>query len=136
MMNRSRLNFIIDAAALVAFLMLAVTGVLIRYTLPPGTGGWAMVWGLNRHEWGTIHFWASVVFFGILLFHIILHFRWIVCMVKGQKTEGSWRRLILGLIGLGVLILFLLAPLLAPVETRNQDRPQHGQGYGMRHERQ
>ncbi len=59
---KATLNFIIDVIAFTGFLFLTTTGVLMRYLLPPGSGRFASLWGLNRHEWGTIHFWISVAF--------------------------------------------------------------------------
>ena len=129
-MNRSKLNFIVDALAFACFSALAVTGVLMRYTLPPGSGGWATVWGMNRHAWGDVHFWVSVAFFAVLLLHLVLHFRWIICMARGKPPEGSWRRLVLGLMGLVVLLGLLLAPLFAPVAVREGDGIRHGRGGG------
>jgi hypothetical protein len=65
-MKRVHLNAIIDAIALVAFMALASTGLVVRYQLPPGSGeafgrgmgrragerSIELLWGLTRHEWG------------------------------------------------------------------------------------
>jgi hypothetical protein len=55
--KRSTINFIIDAVGFVGFVFLTTTGVLVRYVLPPGSGRRAVLWGMNRHEWGDLHFW-------------------------------------------------------------------------------
>lgn len=65
-MKRINLNFIIDVAAFVGFVMLTTTGVLMRYILPPGSGRYSTIWSLDRHEWGGIHFWISIIFFPYL----------------------------------------------------------------------
>jgi hypothetical protein len=42
----------VDAVAFVAFVFLTTTGIPARYVLPPGSGLWATLWGLDRHERG------------------------------------------------------------------------------------
>jgi amino acid transporter len=67
-MERSTLNLSIDGFAFAGFVLLTTTGVLLRYVLPPGSGHYSTIWGLDRHEWGGIHFWIAVVFFSVLGF--------------------------------------------------------------------
>jgi len=55
-MKKSQQNFIIDALSLAAFLLLVSTGLLMRYALPPGSGHDVTIWGLDRHEWGSLQF--------------------------------------------------------------------------------
>lgn len=115
-MKRAQINFMIDTVAFAGFVFLTTTGVLLRYLLPPGSGRFATLLGLDRHEWGTIHFWVSIIFFAVLALHLILHWRWIVGLLSGHKQEGSGLRLGLGLLGALTLIALALAPLVAPVE--------------------
>jgi hypothetical protein len=115
-MHRSRLNFLIDALAFAAFVFLTTTGILMRYLLPPGSGRWALLWGLGRHDWGEVHFWIAVILFGLLTLHLVLHWRWVLSMVRGQRPEASGMRAALGLVGVLGLLALAAAPLLAPVE--------------------
>ena len=115
-MKRTHLNFIIDIIAFAGFVFLTTTGVLLHYLLPPGSGHFATLWGLDRHQWGTLHFWISVVFFSVLALHLVLHWRWLASLVAGRTPEGSGLRLGLGLVGVLTLIAFSIAPLIAPVE--------------------
>ena len=117
-MRRATVNFIIDVVAFVGFVLLTVTGILMHYILPPGSGSYASLWGLNRHDWGELHFWVSAVFFSVLSVHLILHWRWIVCIVKGKASDRSGLRLGLGLLGLLVIIAFSLTPFIAKVEYK------------------
>ena len=121
-MKRVSLNFIVDVVAFAGFVMLTTTGVLMRYVLPPGSGHYSTIWGLDRHEWGGVHFWVSVVFFSILAFHLILHWRWIVSVVTGRPREGSGLRAGLGIVGLATVLALASAPLLAPVERDIVDK--------------
>lgn len=125
-MKRPKLNFVIDAAAFVAFAFLTTTGVLTRYVLPPGSGRYATLWGLNRHGWGDLHFWVAVVLLGVLALHLALHWRWILCIVKGQRPEALGSRVAFGVVGLIGLLALAAAPLLAPVERSGA--PRQGSG--------
>ena len=116
-MRRPTINLLVDILAFLGFFLLAVTGVLMRYTLPPGTGGTRSVWGLDRHEWGDLHFWISVGLLGILVIHLVLHARWIVCMLKGRPREDSAGRFAFGLVGTLALAALLIAPLVSPVDV-------------------
>lgn len=111
---------ITDAISFVGFVMLSSTGVLLHYLLPPGSGQRITIWGLSRHDWGNIHFYIALIFFSVLIFHLFLHWRIILNMVKGSQSEGSWFRLGLGLTGLVAVLLLASAPLVSPVNIEIQ----------------
>jgi hypothetical protein len=121
-MKRSNLNFIVDVIAFIGFVVLTTTGVLMRYILPPGSGHYSTIWGLDRHEWGGLHFWISVVFFSILALHLVLHWRWIVSVVTGRSHEGSGLRAGLGIVGLATVVALAISPLLVSVEKDLADK--------------
>jgi hypothetical protein len=106
----------------------------MRYVLPPGSGRRVAIWGLDRHGWGDLHFWIAVAFFALLALHLVLHWKWIVCVVRGRPREGSGIRVGLGLIGLVAVVALALAPLLTPVEritagpSSRDDAPHRGSG--------
>ncbi len=115
-MRRPNVHLVVDAAALVAFVMLTSTGVLLRQLLPPGSGHRTTLWQLDRHDWGEIHFWISMAFFAFLSIHVLLHRHWIVSVVRGRPREGSALRVIVGLVGLAALLAAAFAPFFADVE--------------------
>jgi hypothetical protein len=135
-MKRSHLNLLVDAASFVAFLLLLSTGLVLRYQLPPGSGelegqgsgpGAAnrvvtFLWGQTRHDWGAIHFWIAVTLVAVLALHLFLHWKWIVCMVRGVNSEASGWRFGLGLASLLALVVLAAVPLAAPTDhaTRQQ----------------
>jgi hypothetical protein len=121
-MNRPSLNFLIDVVAFAAFALLTTTGILTRYVLPPGSGRYATLWGLDRHGWGDIHFWIAVALLGVLALHFILHGRWVLCMARGQRSETSGIRVAFGVIGLAGLLGLAAAPLMAPLERVGEPR--------------
>ena len=94
-MRRTTLNFIVDAIAFVDLLLLATTGTILKWALPPGSGGHGYgyrggrgpgdiktLWGLGRHDWGDVHFVLSLLFVFLMLVHLILHWTWIKTCVK------------------------------------------------------
>jgi hypothetical protein len=104
-MRRSSVNFIVDLVALVDLILLAFTGVIMQFVLPPGTGGLGRLesggagrepvremWGMSRHEWGDVHWVAAVLFVGLMVVHVVLHWGWIKGYVKGlvhRRPEQS-----------------------------------------------
>jgi hypothetical protein len=115
-MKRSNLNFIVDAVAFASFVFMVATGVIMEFLLPAGSGHATTIWGLDRHGWGNIHFWMAVVFLATLAVHVYLHWRWIVCVLRGRPREGSGTRVGLGVSALIALLAIAAAPLLSPVE--------------------
>jgi hypothetical protein len=83
------------------------------------------VWGLSRHEWGEIHYWIALAMAAVLAVHLVLHWKWIICVVRGKASEASGRRLALGGVGLAFAILLSLAPLASP--TQSVTREQMGE---------
>jgi len=132
-MKRSKLNFILDAIAFAGFVFVTTTGVLMRYVLPPGSRRFSTIWGLDRHGWGDIHFWISIAFLCLLAMHLLLHWRWIVNILRGKPKEGSGFRAGLGIVGVVSLLALAIAPLLSPIDTiiesssgRDLSSIQHG----------
>jgi hypothetical protein len=144
-MKRTQLNFAIDAAAFAAFLFLLSTGLLLRYQLAAGSGGLhavgsgrgaserpiALLWGWTRHDWGQIHYWIAGLLIAILAVHLVLHWKWIICVVRGTRAETSGARFAVGIVSLAALVLMAAAPLFAPLERvprgelqRQQSRPE------------
>jgi len=116
-MKRANLNFILDVLSFIGFIFLCTTGVLMRYVLPAGTGHYLAIFGLDRHQWGAVHFWISVIFLSFLALHLILHGRWLLSIIAGHTHEGSGVRLGLGLVAFLALTALAMAPLIAPVQT-------------------
>jgi Domain of unknown function (DUF4405) len=137
-LNRPKLNLIIDLLAFACAVFLIATGFLLEYMLPPGSGrlgteGFGvgpgglqrpilLLWGLTRHEWGNIHFYVAIGLMSALSLHVILHWQWIECMIKGKPREGSGIRAAIGVLGLLSLLALAVAPFLS-----STDRAPRGQ---------
>jgi len=133
-MKRTTANFLVDAVAFAAFVLLTATGLIERYLLPPGTGHFRALWGMNRHQWGHIHFWIAVTLMAVLALHILLHWKWVATVVCGRRPETSGWRVALGVVGLVGLLGLSAAPFLGVIEPtgspgrRYQDTQQRPAG--------
>jgi len=87
-MKRATLNFIIDLIGFIDLLGMVITGMIMMYVLPPGTGGGGFRGGrgpepatlllsLSRHQWGKIHYCLALVFIVLMTAHILLHWTWV-----------------------------------------------------------
>jgi hypothetical protein len=137
-MKRTSVNAWIDGLAFVAFLFLLTTGLLLEYQLPPGSGGHQgygtgrgaidrniqLVWGWTRHDWGQIHYWIALTLMIVLAIHLLFHWKWIVCTVRGKPSTASGHRLFLGVLGLAFAVFLSMVPLLSAVTkvTRSELR--------------
>jgi hypothetical protein len=91
-MRKNKLNYLVDAIALVLMMGMVATGLVVRYVLPPGSSGRGggrgyVLWGYNRHAWGDVHFWLSIFLIVMLAVHLFLHWAWIY---------GSTQRVVVG----------------------------------------
>ncbi len=95
-MKRAQLNFAVDVAIAVAFLVAAVTGIL--FLLPAGAIrvlglGMPGMLGVSFRTWHWLHDWSGVVATVGVLVHAALHYRWIVNMTRrtfgSSETSGS-----------------------------------------------
>ena len=94
-MKRTTWNFVVDSILFMDLLLLAGTGAILKWVLPPGSGGGGghglrggrglglggsqvrQLLGLGRHDWGDIHFVLALLFVLLILVHIVLHWTWI-----------------------------------------------------------
>lgn len=88
-MNRTFINFITDALAALAMVGMIATGIILRFALPPGTSRSLALWGLTRHQWGDLHFWLALAALGVVLIHIVLHWTWVVSVVRRWLIGGE-----------------------------------------------
>jgi len=85
-MEKSKLNLTIDGLLLLCIAAIVGIGLLIKYVLVAGYLRWEiygrnvemLFWGLDRHQWGTIHLVLGIVFLALLVLHIVLHWSMII----------------------------------------------------------
>lgn len=143
MLEKPKINFIIDS--LMFFIMMPLTGIgfLMKFVLIPGKERMAvygrnvdlLFLGLDRHEWGTIHLCIAYILGALLAVHIALHFLWISNVLKQLIANRRMK-----LMAATAFILFCIALLLFPfmVKQHVQDvahdkgySPHQGKGYGL-----
>jgi len=61
-----------------------------------------------------VHVWLALGLMLVLALHVVLHWRWIVCTIRGRPREGSGVRLSLGMVGLAALLALTVALFLSP----------------------
>jgi hypothetical protein len=106
-MSRTAINLAVDLAAAALFLALIATGFILGFALPPGTNKSLYLWGLSRHQFGSIHLWISLAFLGAVLLHLCLHWSWVVAVVgKRVGLKAAPRG---GLLRSGPVAFLLLA---------------------------
>ena len=94
-MKRAIRNYVTFVALSILGLLEAVSGFVLWLALSSGGGGgggWRgggfggsaeyTFWSLSRHTWLDIHDWAAVAIVAIIIIHLVLHWKWIVCMTK------------------------------------------------------
>jgi len=128
-MSKPKLLLTVDVVAFAALLFLAGTGAIMRFVLPPGSGHFSALWGMDRHEWGEIHYWIALTLLAIVALHLILHGRWIVHAVCGRPGERSGVRVAAAAAALGCLLALTAAPFFGKIVPKEnaEDRPHRGQ---------
>ena len=117
-MKRSKLNLIIDGLLLLCIASIVGIGLLVKYVLVPGFQRWEIYgrnvelffWGLDRHEWGTIHLIIGCVFLSLLGLHIIFHWSMIVG-IYGKLIPNrlaGWITAVVFVVLTGLLLVFPL----------------------------
>ena len=86
--SKAKTNLVLDITIGIAFLVEAVSGFVLWLALPQGgyRGGRNPYYGrtliLSRDAWLTLHDWFAVVMVIGILLHVILHWKWIVGMIR------------------------------------------------------
>ncbi len=137
-MEKSKLNLVIDALLLLCLAAIAGIGLLIKYVLIPGYQRWEIygrnvslfLCGLDRHQWGTIHFIIGLVFLSLLVLHIVLHWSMVVGIYRGL-IPNHFARWITALILLVVTIFIFAFPYFVKPKVIEQGKGKgRGQGQG------
>ena len=81
MFGKTRYNFWLDLSIFTAFLVTAITGLMLWLVLPHGPGSQNSIFlGLTRYAWIDIHDWAGLAMLIGAATHIALHWKWISCV--------------------------------------------------------
>jgi hypothetical protein len=87
-MNKNTVNYALDTVIALAFVIASVTGLAF---MAMGSGGYqggrnagfqTAFLGIARTTWSDLHALASIVMIAGVLVHLVLHWRWIVCVTR------------------------------------------------------
>ena len=83
-MKNAKINYIIDSLALVAFSVVAFSGLAIKFFMPGGVrqGRFQEFLGVQKSVWSQIHDWFGILLIVMILLHLFLHWEWIMRMTK------------------------------------------------------
>ena len=116
-MRRSAVNLLIDVITLLVFFAMVWTGCLMHYVLPAGGGrGHTLtLWGMNRHEYGKVHFYLALAMVALIIVHLWLHWPWICSTMSnllGAQQPKRFKRALYGMILLLVMVIATAGSLL------------------------
>lgn len=128
-MDKSKVNLVIDALMFLCVMAMAGIGLLIKFVLLPGKDTWAaygrkvelFLFGMDRHQWGTIHFIIAFVFLGLLALHILLHWKRILSFSSRLIGSNVARRIIATIIVV-VSVFLVVFPLFVKPEVQEPER--------------
>jgi len=83
--NKAKLNYWLDAAIGVTFLLSAISGLV--FLLPIGLSSGSGILGLSYQAWDDLHIWSSLAMITGVLVHLVLHWRWIISMTGRMLSK-------------------------------------------------
>ncbi|MFO0914315.1 MAG: hypothetical protein U0795_15250 [Pirellulales bacterium] len=87
--SRTTVNYWLDFALLVVFLLLWFSTLVLRFVFPPGAyASGCTLWGWDYGHWLSFQFGVLVVFSLGVLLHLMLHWTW-VCSVTVKLMSGD-----------------------------------------------
>ena len=136
-MNKAKINLIVDSLLFLSIAAIVGIGLLMKYVLVPGYQRWEMYArnvdllfrGLDRHDWGAVHYVIGLVFLALLVLHVVLHWGMIISISRKLIPNRLARRLLAVML---VTSAILLTAFSAFVKPEVQER---GRGTGCGHSR-
>lgn len=128
-MDRPKVNLVIDTLMFFCVMAMAGIGLLMKFVLLPGKDTWAVygrkvelfLFGMDRHQWGTIHLIVAFAFLGLLALHIILHWKMILSSYGRLIGSKVARRVIATTIAV-VSVFLVVFPLVVKPEAKEPER--------------
>ncbi len=130
-MKKTQVNFVLNLSAFYILVLMISTGLLMEYVLLPGSrGGQGLsLFGMNRHDWGDIHFYLSIAFIAAMLLHIVLHWNWIRSLFTKNFSSKTTLTFLFVMI---TSLLFIGAPFFLPIE-KDAELANSGRGLFREH---
>ncbi|MCK4500779.1 DUF4405 domain-containing protein [Candidatus Babeliales bacterium] len=87
-MNRTKLNYWIDVGLALSFFICFLTG-LIKWPGLIKIIGVSAYKALSRPNISMLHDWSGLIMGLLVLVHLILHWKWIVCVTKSMFGKNK-----------------------------------------------
>lgn len=117
--SKSIINFVLDAALLIAAVFLLWVSVMMRMMFPAPTSadGWTL-WGMSYNRWHDVQFSTLCVVALLALEHLVLHWNWVCGIIatkilRVKKRPDEANQAVYGVATFITLLLVLLAGLAA-----------------------
>jgi hypothetical protein len=82
-MNKTKLNYWVDLIIGVSFVFSAISGLVFLLPVSPD-GVNTTILGISYSFWNDLHTWSSLLMITGTFLHLVLHWKWIVCMTRKQ----------------------------------------------------
>lgn len=113
-MTRTMVNFWLDFALLINFVLLIWSSTIVRFVFPPPSAaeGWSL-WNWTLDQWVGFQFAVLCVLTMLIVLHIMLHWTWVCGIIAARmlRREGGKKRTVddgtRTLWGVGLLIILL-----------------------------
>ena len=142
---RQKINFTIDILMFLAIIVVSAIGLLLKYVLIHGSDRWLIYGdnveltylGMDRHQWGYIHWISSLVLICLVVLHLVFHWKQIVIWIKKYLPTKKVRYASVGALLLVSLVLAISPFLLSvkvgePVRGHRNEAIQGGRSDGDR----
>lgn len=89
--RRATVHLWLDLTASVVLVLVAASGIVLRWGLPPGRGRAfdAAVLGWCRHDWRELHVWVAAGFLLLVVVHVALHWSWVRAMLWPRRRPAA-----------------------------------------------
>jgi hypothetical protein len=101
---RKDIGPISNAALYLVFCLLAATGLAMALRLEDSN---ATLLGVAKRDWATVHAIAALSVVSLVALHLWVNWPWI----RSMLTRLRWPTVVIGLLGLAMIALALLAPI-------------------------
>lgn len=127
-MDKSKGNLVIDALMFLCVMAMTGIGLLMKFVLLPGKDTRAVygrkvelfLFGMDRHQWGTIHMIVAFVFLGLAVLHVCLHWKMILSLYPRLIGSTVARRVIAIILVIAGIFLVVF-PLVVKPEVQEPD---------------
>ena len=95
--NKAKVNYVVDLVIGVGFVVAALSGIALLLIAPGGyRGGHSLnslptLLSMSRWTWKAVHDWGAIAMAGGVALHLVLHWKWLVCMTRKLFTGRSIR---------------------------------------------